>query len=96
MAISVPPSAVLGGLLIIIGFAMSPAEVVVPNTDWKEPILVWLTICMQTGSRKLKLHQYLLKVIRKAKESISESEGMILYIYYCDIACTQLLVYTSF
>ena len=78
MAISVPPSAVLGGLLIITGFAMSPSEVNVPNTDWKEPILVWLTICMQTGSRKSKLHQYLLKLIRKAKECIGEGEGIIM------------------
>ena len=51
-AMSVPPAAVLGGLLIITSFVMSPAIVKVPGTNWVEPVLVWLTISMPTGSRK--------------------------------------------
>lgn len=40
-AFSMPPTAVLGGLLII-SFAMSHACITVPGTEWVEPILLWV------------------------------------------------------
>ena len=58
-ALSVPPAAVLGGLLIITGFVISPAVVTVPGTSWVEPALIWLTISMLTGSRKTTIYQFL-------------------------------------
>ena len=63
-AISVPASAVLGGLLTLTSFVMSPAVAKVPSTDWTEPTLIWITISMQTGSRKSTIYQYLLNIIR--------------------------------
>ena len=68
---SVPPSAVLGGLLILTSFVISPAVVTVPGTDWVEPTLLWLTISMPTGSRKTTIYQFLkslLTDIRKEAE----------------------------
>lgn len=49
---SVPPTAILGGLLILTSFVLSPAVIKVPGTDWVEPTLIWLTINMPTGSHK--------------------------------------------
>ena len=40
-AMSVPPAAVLGGLLVITSFIVSPGVVKVPGTDWVEPALLW-------------------------------------------------------
>ena len=60
---SVPPAAVLGGLLIITSFVMSPAIVKVPGTNWVEPVLVWLTISMPTGSSKTTIYQFLQEIL---------------------------------
>ena len=57
-AMSVPPGAILGGLLILTSFVISPAAVTVPGTDWVEPALIWLTISMPTGSRKTTVYQF--------------------------------------
>jgi hypothetical protein len=47
-----PPTALLVGLLMIVGFAMSQSIVEVEGTDWMEPVLLWLSVCMPTGSGK--------------------------------------------
>ena len=47
-----PPTAVLGGLLVIVSFAMSHAVVGIPRTEWTEPVLLWIAIGMPTGSGK--------------------------------------------
>ena len=68
-AMSVPPAAILGGLLIITSFVLSPSVITVPGTDWVEPVLLWITISMPTGSRKTTIYQFLrglLDRIRKA------------------------------
>ena len=56
---SVPPAAILGGLLFLTILMISPAEVVVPNTDWVEPVLICLIISVPTGSRKTTVYQFL-------------------------------------
>lgn len=66
---SVPPAAILGGLLILTSLVVSPAEVVVPNTDWVEPVLIWLTISMPTGSRKTTVYQFLRGLIQNIREA---------------------------
>ena len=66
-AMSVPPAAVLGGLLIITSFVMSPAIVKVPGTNWVEPVLVWLTISMPTGSRKTTIYQFLREILHRVR-----------------------------
>ena len=66
-ALSVPPAAVLGGLLIITSFVISPAVVTVPGTSWVEPALIWLTISMPTGSRKTTIYQFLRDILAKIR-----------------------------
>ena len=66
-ALSVPPAAVLGGLLIITSFVISPAVVAVPGTSWIEPALIWLTISMLTGSRKTTIYQFLRDMLTKIR-----------------------------
>ena len=46
---------------------LSPAAVHVMNTDWKEPVIIWLTVCMPTGSGKSTLFRHLLDVLEKVK-----------------------------
>lgn len=66
-AISVPSTAVLAGLLIIVGFCISHSAVEVEGTDWAEPVLLWISICMPTGMGKSSLCKYLRKLITKAR-----------------------------
>ena len=63
-AMSVPPVAILGGLFILTSFIISPAVVTVPGTDWVEPVLIWLTISMPTGSRKTTVYQFLRRLLQ--------------------------------
>ena len=65
---SVPPGAVLGGLLILTSFVLSPAVIKVPGTDWIEPTLLWPTISMPTGSRKTTIYQFLRWLLHDIRE----------------------------
>ena len=65
-----PPTAILGGLLILTSFAISPAVIKVPGTDWVEPTLIWLTISMPTGSRKTTVYQFLLKILQQIRQKV--------------------------
>ena len=67
---SVPPTAVLGGLLILTSFVLSPSVIKVPGTDWVEPTLIWLTINMPTGSRKTTVYQFLLRILQQIRQAI--------------------------
>jgi len=42
---------------------ISPAVVKVPDTEWSERALVWMSINMPTGSTKSGLYQYLLNLL---------------------------------
>ena len=70
-----PPTAVLGGLVIIISFALSHASVSVPGTQWIEPVIVWISIGMPTGSGKSPLFKYLLTTVRKARDRCQLSKN---------------------
>ena len=61
---SVPPSSILSGLLILTSFILSPTVVEVPGTDWVEPALIWLTVSMPTGSRKTTVYQFLRRLLK--------------------------------
>ena len=61
---SVPPGVILGGLSILTSFVISPTIVTVPNTDWEEATLIWLTISMPTGSRKTTIYQFLRRLLQ--------------------------------
>ena len=67
-ALCIPPLAVLGGLVTLTSFVISPAVVEVPGTEWHEPVLVWLSVNMPTGSSKSSLYQFFHAVITKVKK----------------------------
>ena len=55
------------GLLVTIGFAISHSVVQVADTDWVEPVLLWIAICMQTGSGKSGLCKFLKSLVSRAR-----------------------------
>ena len=63
-----PASAVLLGLLVIVSFAMSHSAIQVEGTDWIEPALIWISLCMPTGSGKSSLCKYLRFLVDDAHE----------------------------
>ena len=69
-AMSMPPTAVLGGILVVVAFCMSHGSVSVPGTERVEPILLWVSIGMPTGSGKSPLYKFLLSLMRKARARI--------------------------
>ena len=66
-AISLPATAVLAGIIMIVGFSMSHSVVEVEGTDWVEPVLVWMAFCMPTGMGKSSLCKFLRKLIGEAR-----------------------------
>ena len=52
---------------MVVSFAMSHSVVEVEGTDWIEPVLIWLAICMPTGMGKSSLCKFLRKLIGHAK-----------------------------
>ena len=72
---SMPPLAVLAGLLLIISFSMSHSVVEVEGTDWAEPVLLWISICMPTGSGKSSICKYLRKIVCKAQSNCGLDSG---------------------
>lgn len=65
-----PPTAVLYGLIIIMSFAMSHSAVEVAETGWVEPVLVWIAICMPTGSGKSSLCKLLPKLVDDTRANL--------------------------
>lgn len=53
---------------------LSPSVVMVPGTDWTEPILVWLTIAMPTGSGKSTVFRHLYSLMRAVRASCGDEE----------------------
>ena len=64
---ALPPVAVLGGLIVLTSYGISPTTVCIPNTEWSERVLVWLRINMPTGSNKSSLYQYLYNVVSRVR-----------------------------
>ena len=54
---------------------MSHSVVEVKDTDWAEPALLWLSICMPTGSGKSSLCKLLKKMIKDAQSQCSVRDG---------------------
>lgn len=67
-ALNVPPTAVLGGYIVLSSFIISPATVLVPGTDWQEPVLLWLTVTMPTGSGKSTLFRHLYSLLSEVRD----------------------------
>lgn len=68
-------TAFLAGLLIIISYAMSHSVVEVQGTDWMEPVLLWISICMPTGSGKSSLCKLLKKMVKDARSQCGLDDG---------------------
>lgn len=66
-ALNLPPTAVLSGYLILGSYVLSPASVRVPSTEWSEPVLLWLTVSMPTGSGKSTLFRHLYSLLEKVR-----------------------------
>ena len=70
-----PADAVLAGLIMIISFAISHSDVQVERLDWIEPVLVWVAVCMPTGSGKSTLCKFLQNVVKRARSQCAEDDG---------------------
>ena len=46
----------------------------VPNTNWEEPVLVWLTVAMPTGSGKSTLFRHLYLLLRAVRDQCGETD----------------------
>lgn len=46
---------------------ISPSTVKIPDTDWAEPVLLWLTVAMPTGSGKSTLFRYLFNQLQQIR-----------------------------
>ena len=90
-AMSVPPAAILGGLLILTSFVLSPAVVQVPGLDWVEPALIWLTISMPTGSRKTTVYQFLRRLLQNIRETAG-CTGACTCNFVSNTTCTYVLI----
>lgn len=64
--LSIPPAAVLAGIISVLAFFLSHS-VEVENTTWVEPVLLWILVGMPTGSGKSPLFKYLLNIIQMAR-----------------------------
>lgn len=53
---------------------MSHSVVQVEGTDWAEPVLLWMSICMQTGMGKSSLCKFLRKLVENARSQCGLSE----------------------
>lgn len=54
---------------------MSHSTVQVEGTDWIEPVLVWIAVCMPTGSGKSGLCKVLKNLVSKAQQEASIDKG---------------------
>ncbi len=62
----------MAGLIMIIGFVASHSDIEVEGIDWVEPVLVWVAICMPTGSGKSTLCKFL---VRRARTQCAGNDG---------------------
>ena len=63
-----PPTAVLGGLMFICGYFLAHSVVEVPGTSWYEPVILWLSIGMPTGSCKSALFKILVQLVSETRK----------------------------
>ena len=71
-AISIP---LVAGLLLTVSFSMSHSIVQVEGTEWTEPVLLWIAICMPTGSGKSALCKFLKSLVERARQDCNLTEN---------------------
>ena len=62
-----------------VGFAMSHSTIQVEGTDWIEPVLVWIAVCMPTGNGKSGLCKVLKSFVKKAQEEAGLEKSDVLW-----------------
>ena len=73
-ALAMPSIAVLSGLITITAYCMSHSIVEVEDTEWFEPVIVWISICMPTGSGKTSLCKFLQKLLTETRSACGIDE----------------------
>ena len=73
-ALDMPPTATLSGLLLLISYCSSDCVVEIPDIQWIEPVLVWITISMASGSGKTPLFTFLVNLLEKVKYKFDRSQ----------------------
>lgn len=57
------------------GFSLSHSTIQVEGTDWIEPVIVWIAVCMPTGSGKSGLCKVLKNLVQKARHEVGENDA---------------------
>ena len=73
-ALNLPPTSVLCGYLLLGSYVLSPSVVEVQGTDWVEPVLIWMTMTMPTGSGKSTLFRHLFTILEEVRHKCGISE----------------------
>ena len=74
-SLDMPPDAVLCGLLMLTSFSISHCTVSVPDKMFVEPVVLWMTIGMQSGSGKSPFHTYLLSLIHSVQAKVESANN---------------------
>lgn len=53
--------------MVLLSYCLSHSAIKVPNTEWVIASLLWITICMPTGSGKTPLYGFLNNLIEKVR-----------------------------
>ena len=78
---NLPPTAVLCGYVLLGSFVLSPSIVKVPGTNWSEPVLVWLTVCMPTGSAKSTLFRHLYSMMQNIRQMCGLTDKELTWVF---------------
>ena len=54
---------------------MSPSTVKVDGTDWKEPVLIWESVCMPTGCGKSPSCAFITNLLQQVRAKFNESSA---------------------
>ena len=79
-ALNIPPTAVLGGYVVLCSYVLSPSIVTIPGTDWTEPVLIWLTVAMPTGSGKSTLFRHLYNLLSEVRREAGVAEDDLTWV----------------
>lgn len=67
----------LASLLSLTSYLLSPSVVRVEGTDWEEPVLIWESVYMPTGSGKSPLCAYISKLLKRVQEKCGRSTSWL-------------------
>ena len=67
----------LASLLSLTSYLLSPSVVRVEGTDWEEPVLIWESVCILTGSGKSPLCAYISKLLKRVHEKCGRTSWLV-------------------